>query len=883
MGKINRIQLRGISRTPSDRMTSDGGCAESLNLYIDNDESAPAIMPEDVTQDIGLPGDLQAKKVFVHKTVNYENYIVVVEDKVVAYTPNVEDEEPVTVLELNGEEVLDIASVGNTLVVSTKGKLYYILYKNREYGLLGNKIPFPLIDFSIKREGKRSISSSEFDPKIVRNIEEEWNTNKYPSGDHKNEDIKQMLKDWWNTYDSVYNDQFKNKDLFASPFYVRYAIETYDGSLISSMPILVNAEDVYLKADATYERTYDEEREEEHVYGSISKEVTLFKVLATLQNSLEGLQEWADVYSSVNIYITRPFKDYINRNSSTMSNAWWRDGNDYFSANITLADKAEDALLLGSAYSFLVKKIPIFNKAGNTTEEFRDLINGYEFGPSVIPESGLEVQERLQSDDMKHYIQMTDNLSVYNNQLLLVQPSQLIEYDYDKLNARTRREDEEERLEKLFYDYEVVWLLRTAIEDKVVKKHFRSTLNEKIYPLQIFPDSRAYKMCVTLRSGTDEDGLYEQVDWYGEFDMYPHPYLDCAYCYNSFEKTFTAWAEQEDRQPELPLVNAIDELENKLFISEINNPFFFPVAHRFTFQSRVVGVAIASTALSQGQFGQFPLYVFTEDGIWVMETAADGSFISSKPMSRDVCVNADSITPIDNGVIFVSDKGVMLIQGSQVLNISPNMNGRHYTIENTVETIMEGQEFFKDFIPVVTDNTHFMAFVKNASMAYDYPGERLVLIKEDEPYQYIYKLDTNTWHKTAYGLNLVKKLNSYPECYVQGKREGSTRIYDLATILDAQASQIPMRGIIATRPFDLGEPDMLKTITDIQIRGQYQKGAVKFMLLGSMDGIHFYVIGSKRGKSWKLFRLVILADLEPTERISWVDIEYETKFTNRLR
>ena len=76
---------------------------------------------------------------------------------------------------------------------------------------------------------------------------------------------------------------------------------------------------------------------------------------------------------------------------------------------------------------------------------------------------------------------------------------------------------------------------------------------------------------------------------------------------------------------------------------------------------------------------------------------------------------------------------------------------------------------------------------------------------------------------------------------------------------------------------------MLTTITDIKIRGPYAKGGVRFMLLGSMDGVNFYVIGTKRGKAWKLFRLIILANIEPTERISWVDVIYEEKFTNRLR
>jgi hypothetical protein len=115
------------------------------------------------------------------------------------------------------------------------------------------------------------------------------------------------------------------------------------------------------------------------------------------------------------------------------------------------------------------------------------------------------------------------------------------------------------------------------------------------------------------------------------------------------------------------------------------------------------------------------------------------------------------------------------------------------------------------------------------------------------------------------------------------KTECLTRIYDLSTILDAADSRIPTRGVIATRPFDLGAPDVLKTITDIKIRGPYAKGGVRFMLLGSMDGVNFYVIGTKRGKAWKLFRLIILANIEPTERISWVDVIYEEKFTNRLR
>ena len=82
---IKQIQLRGISRTPSDRLSEDGGLSESLNMYMDTAENAPAILPEDVTTKIGLPEGLQAERIFIHKTANYQNPIAVLRDRIVAF------------------------------------------------------------------------------------------------------------------------------------------------------------------------------------------------------------------------------------------------------------------------------------------------------------------------------------------------------------------------------------------------------------------------------------------------------------------------------------------------------------------------------------------------------------------------------------------------------------------------------------------------------------------------------------------------------------------------------------------------------------------------------------------------------------------------------
>ena len=54
------------------------------------------------------------------------------------------------------------------------------------------------------------------------------------------------------------------------------------------------------------------------------------------------------------------------------------------------------------------------------------------------------------------------------------------------------------------------------------------------------------------------------------------------------------------------------QLPNKIYTSEVNNPFYFPVLGINTVGTGdVMGISAAVKALSEGQFGQFPLYAFT--------------------------------------------------------------------------------------------------------------------------------------------------------------------------------------------------------------------------------------------------------------------------------
>ena len=71
---IKQLQLRGISRSPSDRQTPDGGCAESLNIHLEEGESAPTLPAKDVGNDFGLEDG--ETPIYIHSTLASKNLIL---------------------------------------------------------------------------------------------------------------------------------------------------------------------------------------------------------------------------------------------------------------------------------------------------------------------------------------------------------------------------------------------------------------------------------------------------------------------------------------------------------------------------------------------------------------------------------------------------------------------------------------------------------------------------------------------------------------------------------------------------------------------------------------------------------------------------------------
>ena len=328
---------------------------------------------------------------------------------------------------------------------------------------------------------------------------------------------------------------------------------------------------------------------------------------------------------------------------------------------------------------------------------------------------------------------------------------------------------------------------------------------------------------------------------------------------------------------------------NILKVSAVDNPFYFPTAQTYKFEGDIVGLASNAEAISTGQFGQFPLFVFTQEGIWAMQvdTSGKGAYLSQAPFSREVCNGA--ICPVSGGVVFTTKRGVMAISGGQVTELSKPLDGLEEMLFN-FSGALAGQIFaragysdYKKFEPVP-----IREYINGAKLAYNYLHNELILCNTNYGYSYVYNFDSQKWSMTDIVFDLVT--NKYPELVVYENNTAKVCTFD-----DTTTGVVPVVAI--TRPFTLGSFDF-KRLRQAGLRTTFE-GQLNFYLLGSNDGAEFKCITGKevdanklvdsgtyrdlitamsRSKQYKYFAIAIAGDIEG--RISMAELLVDMGFAN---
>lgn len=422
-----------------------------------------------------------------------------------------------------------------------------------------------------------------------------------------------------------------------------------------------------------------------------------------------------------------------------------------------------------------------------------------------------------------------------------------------------------------------------------------------------YPDNRAVQMDVAVTvSGVQK--LYR-------FPMHQHPFLNGSITDGHIlTESATSFDVHDYVQPQL---SDIITLINYIYNSEINNPFVFLPSNITRIPTgRILAVSTAAKALSQGQFGQFPLYAFCSDGVWAMQVANDGSFSARQPITRDVCTDPDSITQLDSSVLFATSRGIMLLSGSEATCITDTIAS-----DSPFSLVSFPRLAALDFpLPAFVP---FAQFIADSRMLYDYRSQRIYLfntlrvdnptteviyplIEQDEhslpyfvtkhhysplyPYAYVYSLKSKQWGMVS--SNLASVLNAYPDSLAQthDKRLVSFSPSQQSSPSQPSSDDDPVAGLLVTRPLKLGIPYDLKTVNELILRGVFARGDVQPLLYGSRDLIHWHLIATSadsylrhiQGTPYKYFILAALTSLSPTQSLASATVRFSPRHTNRL-
>ena len=321
-------------------------------------------------------------------------------------------------------------------------------------------------------------------------------------------------------------------------------------------------------------------------------------------------------------------------------------------------------------------------------------------------------------------------------------------------------------------------------------------------------------------------------------------------------------------------------LPNKLYTSEVNNPFLFPYINTIG-TGRILGISSAAKALSQGQFGQFPLYAFCTDGVWALEVSADGIFSARQPITRDVCINPDSITQLDNAVLFASDRGIMLVQGSDSICITDSIATEQPFNVLSLAHVSDLYAMLDHSADDCLPTQPFLSFLQGCRMVYDYLHQHLIVFYPSYSYAYVYSLKSKRWGMMYSTLN--SSLNSYPDALAMAQ--------DNLLVSFSGTDDEVCKGLLITRPLKLDSPNVLKSIHTLIQRGMFQRGDIKTVLYGSRDLYSWHLIASSqdhairnlRGTPYKYFRIATVATLSDGKSLSSVTIDFENRHTSTIR
>ena len=809
------IRFRGLTLNRDEYSCENGEMSLCGGVEIHDGALRPSVLQGTmVNSGKKLPGKL----VYIHKTDDYEMFITIVEGDnewlLCAYKAGVnamgspvwEGAGP------NGAEISglsfkfmkSIKSVGNTLIVmNDQGNnqgIHYFMCRNTGNGWLyeynGQQPPFIPLQFNLKPVFPNDWTES-FAYVLNGNLLDPDDQD----GVKINEEIQSSLTDHVLGNVNKRIDDISGEGYFHAPFLIRYCYRMYDGSMIMhSAPVLMMP---------ILHRPILTSIPNLHIYRDNDNPTVTWRAfiqkcelqVQCLDATIEyRLAPWKDIISSVDIFITPQFSRIdtakmiekvgiiYNETNYALQDGVEIDIPDRFEQTYSQYELPESEGL----YSFV---LPEYSE-----NDFFSRIRRASYFYKLATVNVEDIGSKLRADVGQHHKKLEFDASILHN--IAVQTQMRDDYKTHNMLLPVFGKDGgmyvyNNRLnvygisEKLFKGFtpQVLFPYTISAGGNIWKAITYITTDSGTYKVDsgsavisvsqwllkngyvFYPDARAVAMHFS----------YEFFTYDVKRRLTPSDELNGSLSFmdDSLIDTLPSTVNDSNDEAVVPILN-------KVYTSKAENPYNFNMypgeaAINTIGNGEVTGLAVATRGLSSGQVGDHDLIAFCTDGIWVMKVSSAGTYSDLHNISREICINRESICQLDQSVVFATNRAFNRMVEQNVVSMSEVLDGPYFDIRKQLDAFADeycvdfpsGQappaDYDWDADALIRFATPPSAYYQQGKVLYDYQGRRLVILPADtvnNNVALVFSIRDEAW-STMVLPQLKAALNFYPSPYVQ--------------------------------------------------------------------------------------------------------------------
>lgn len=626
---------KGITNVPSDAICSDNSLQEEEGLIYRDGEHRVIQSPVDT----GLRFD--GTLLYVHAIGNTKRYIVLGEDNyinsVVEAGSSGQGQDDLLLVGTN----VSVTSMGKVLIVNDSNGLHYLVFEDGEYHQYPTEMPTPDIECKMVFSGIKESEATN-----MANTGLSFNTRLDITGIADEQVWKNVLVGMY----SANKTALAREGHFWSCFWIVAALRLKDETYVKMTAPILMVPNVDTNSSLTTK--YDDNQTPVAILKTWH-----FNLSIRLKTDYKAYEEFVD---KVVLFVSEQVENINNDvvltplvipNDSILPSYGYFNGisvdNGSMVSHRTPLRSRDNAYAVQSQrYSGLDDRL----KDKNIFYKLKEIdIDEHTWVGCSESRENLEQHERLTSTYLTTYNNIPAATFVYNSRLFIANIIRKPICDF--YNFRPKDDTE---------THKYSFFVRIKVDDRRIVYRYDVRTNQPQGAYFFYPDNRAEHVIIF------KDDNIKILD----VDLEQHETLNGVFYLGS---NLTGEPTGTEASSEGIETDVSEYLPGQVMTTEVNNPFVFPAKGYFSVDGTILAMTTITNAISQGQFGQYPVIVFASKGISACYIGSEGWVTSTSPLSREVCSDPNSVTQTDKAIFFVSQKGLMRISESGVEHVSEQL------------------------------------------------------------------------------------------------------------------------------------------------------------------------------------------------------------------